>query len=320
MEKLYLTKYETFEVFDSILNSNRHYQNITFLATFSDLKKNPKSLRVLRAIVEKFSTSLLCLKISHDLKLKVDLPKLKELQFQMWDYELNTVSLIVSNGLITKAKNLKKLLIRYQKLDNKSLKYLKDALKENESLKIMKIFTVNIIKELNQDDMKLKLEEFYFHQFHIGNKKVIQDFLGTQATSLQVAECAFNKEFITYFMSSLPKLHTLVFTSDICNRFYRIMRSEEPSYPLNETITKLIFKMDLYTDENHFLHASAIINKLPNLREIQMSYLNPLMLPLFNNCPSLKVVKFNFLKYNFSQIQRDQMAQNERIKFIQIRR
>jgi hypothetical protein len=166
MEKLYLTKYETFEVFDSILNSNRHYQNITFLATYSELKKNTKFLRVLSDIVEKFSTSLICLKISHDLKLKVDLPKLKELQFLMWEYELNTVNLIVSNGLITKAKNLKKLLIRYQKLDNKSLKYLKDALMENESLKIMKIFAVNIIKELNQDDMKLKLEEFYFYQFY----------------------------------------------------------------------------------------------------------------------------------------------------------
>ncbi|KAL7048534.1 hypothetical protein ACKWTF_003377 [Chironomus riparius] len=323
MEKLCIKKYGGFETYESILNSNRQYQKLTLLSNQSELKKNTKFLRVLRYIVEKFSESLQFLRISQDLKLKVNLTKLKELQFDLErHYYGYFVNLITSNGIITKAKHLKKLSIKYENLDDKSLKYIKDALKKNESLKVLEIKDINIIRELNQDDMKFKLDEIHLNRFPIKHKSTIQQFLSTQMSSLQVIQSPFDKQHFIYSITKFPKLHTLILIPS-WYEYNDYNRNEEPLsdgsfiYPHNGQITKLIFHADLYFDKTQTLFLSTIISKLPNLKEIQKCYLTPNFLPLLSNCPSLKVVKYKHLSYDFTQTQRNQIAQHERINFIQ---
>jgi len=103
MEKLHLGRVYCLDDVESILESNRQYQILTINTEPSMLKKNTKLLRITREIVEKFSKSLVSIRISHDLKLKNDLPKLQTLEFINSFYN----NLIASNGLITKLEKVK---------------------------------------------------------------------------------------------------------------------------------------------------------------------------------------------------------------------
>ncbi|CAG9800060.1 unnamed protein product [Chironomus riparius] len=317
MRKLRINKCDCFEDFESILNSNRQYQHLTLMIEQSELKKNTKYLRVLRDIVEKFSESLLYLKISQDLKLKDDLLKLKELQIVLNNEIRLPVNFIVSNGLITKAINLKKLLIKFHNFDAKSLQYIRDAILMHESLKILEMETHHIIQELNQNDIKLKLYEIHLNY---GGKplKAFEQFFDTQISSLQVIDIPLEKNFINYFISKFPKLHTLIIIFALYSAYEKQMEQENFEYTKNWSIKKLIIK-GYFTKENHmFFHACEIIKKFLNLQEIEFEYLNPGMLPHLNDCQSLKIVKYKHLNFKFPQSQNDVMTQHERLKFVQI--
>lgn len=309
MKKLCIFKnFNDLNDYEGILNSNRQYQNITIIAASSKITKNTKFLRIMRNIVDKFSESLVSLKISNDLKLRSDLPKLKFLEFSC---NYLSTNIFVSNGLITKAKNLEELKIGSFSLDKKSVKYIQAAIQEKGSLKILDIHDMNIIKGLNG----LKLEKFRSNNFEIRhNWPIIKEFFNTQKETLQVAECPLLKTYITYFITNFPKLHTLIASPAT----YGYLHDDEvPEYPTNQTVTKLVLQKYFNRNEHSISHACAIISKLINLKEINFSYLTPEFIPYLYNCRSLKVVKYKSLCYFFTQEQRNEIAQHERIKFIQ---
>ncbi|XP_070501946.1 uncharacterized protein [Chironomus tepperi] len=315
MKKLHIRRIDNFDDFESILNSNRHYQYLTFMFNESSLNKNTKLMRVMRDIVEKFSKSLVFVKTSIDLKLKSDLPKLKELEYK--DY-LST-HLIMSNGLITKAKNLEKLTVKcFKGLDKKSLKYIKDAILDNESLKILDVMD-EIMQEPKHQNIKFKLDELSLSNFVLQRERKerlssLDKFLSTQFSSLQVVTIPFDKEFMIYFMSNFPKLHTI----SLLTNYENSLSNDGLEYPTNQSIKKLAFKLYFFSDEPRFIHMCEVITKALNLQEIEFNYLPPEVLPFIYNSPMLKVVRYNYLSYNFPKNLKDEMDQHERIKFVQV--
>jgi len=200
-------------------------------------------------------------------------------------------------------------------LDKRSLQYIKAALMKNESLKVLEVRNSSLIQVLSHANLKLQLEEFYFNPSRRTDSSIIQEFFSTQ-TSIQITQCHLIQDNIAYCMTNMPKLHTLIISHTYFYLEFGV--NVEAEYPTNRTITKIAFQMAFYHADRIFTHAIAIIGKLLNLREITSYYLIPEILPYLYSCPLLKVVKYNGLSYSFTQAQKDEIAQHERIKFIKI--
>lgn len=305
MEKLCLKpkkSYENLEFFENILDSTRMYQKLDMTDRYNDIKKNTKYLRLMRDVVTKFAETLVSLKISNDLIIKEDLPKLRKLEFDSSYYK----TLIAPNGLLTKTKGLDKLTLDFWLNDEKSLKYLRMYLTQNDSLKVLKLFDNRLFKGLSSDNVRCRLEELNINF----EDPVPYEFLRAHASSLQVAECSFDENVIQFFMTTFPKLHTLT-----VRVYWYHSKSNELSF--NTSIKKLWIKISSLT--YHFGAANPInelIQKVQNLEEFEIDTLNSQLLPTLFNCQKLKTVKYR--NGNLTQQDRDAIQIHENIEFIHL--
>ena len=313
MEKLCLKLEDSnLECVTSILSSPRMYQNMN-CECYSKIYRNTKYLRTIREIVTKFAESLVSMKTSYDFKINVDLPKLKELAYTtLWSDE----SLIAINGLLTKTKGLENLSVRSSHIDKKSMKYLRDFLMKNTTLKVLKIDNAQIIEGLNDNNLKFKLEEFHT-QSNYGFYKsegltVNQDFFVAHSSSLNIAECALTGNDVAFFMSNFPKLHTLTVK---CFQGYE---GESPELPLNSTITNLLIKPHFYVHYHNLGQLIVeLVRKLQNLRDIEIGCINLEILHALLNKRLLKTVKY-YKQVGLLTQDLAEMARHENIEFIKI--
>ena len=303
MEKLCLKRgyFGSLQFYESVLESNRLYQNLIILTPQEEVLKNTKYLRVMRHIVNKFAESLVSIKISHDLKLESDLPKLKELEFDTINFTgRNFTSLIASNGLMTKAKCLEKLSVRCRDMDEKSMKYFKDFLSNNSSLKILKIPDYSLVRGLNADKLKFKLEQFYIsYCYNFLTDPIEYDFFNAFTSSLKLMECHFRMENLVYFLSNFPKLQTLIIHCH--NLFFAMAIDQELSdIPSNDTITQLVIHIgDNIENLALCTRISAFMLKLHNLQEVATDWMDAELFTAVHSCRSLKVVQYKHIFYDF---------------------
>jgi len=310
MEKLCLKpkdSHENLEFLESILNSTRIYQNLEMVYYYFDVKKNTKYLRLVRDVVTKFAESLVSLKISNDLIIKQELPKLRELNLCGYNYK----SLIAANGLLTKTRGLEKLEVKINHLDEKSMKYLRRFLMENDSLKVLKIEDTRIIQGLNSDNIKFKLDEFKtrgFYGFYMNLQEFV-DFLSAHKSTLKVTKCELSTDYLSFLMSNFPQLHTLILKCE---------GKDIPNYPYNATITNVKIEVSpyefCYFGSRFTLHIVDFIQKLQNLENIEIGYINSEILHALFNSRTLKTVKYP--KLDVSRRDRDEMDLHENIEFI----
>ena len=230
-------------------------------------------------------------------------------------YEFSA-SILESNRLYqnTKAKGLEKLTLDLYSMDKKSIKYVRDFLLKNTSLKFLSTEDSGIIEGLNSDNLKFKLEEFYtenYHDFHFSIIKM--DFFIAHTLSLKVVECSLTRDYVAFFMSNFPVLHTLTVK---CAYSYN---DESAEFPFNSTITNLRLKVAFY-DILRYKYGPPItdlIRKLQNLREIEIGFINAEILKALCNSRSLKTVKYYkigvFSRTDFVGIRRP-----SNIKFIKV--
>jgi len=309
MKKLCLkpkNSHENLEFFESILGSTRIYQNLEMVDRYNDVKKNTKYFRLMRDVVTKFADTLVSLKISNDLIIKVDLPKLRQMNFCGLNY-------IATNGLLTKGNGLENLKVDCWSIDEKSLKYLRRFLMENDSLKVLNIKNRRVFEGLNSDNIKFKLDVFKPPRY-LGPGELL-DFMSAHKSTLKVTKCVLSTDCVTLLMSNFPQLHTL--TLKCRGRIFDI-----PNYPFNATIK--IVKLTVCPHEVHELgyspHIVDFIQKLQNLQTIEIGYINSDILHALLNSRTLKTVKYS-LKYrnlNVTGRELEEMELQENIEFIEI--
>jgi len=296
---------------DYILNSSRQYQKMKLLVSHTRMKENTKYLRLMRDIVSKFSESLVNLHVSHDLKLRVDLPKLTILKFH--NDSSKTVSLIASNGLLTKTSKLMKLTVNSKTLDNKSIKFLKEFLTGSTCLKFLETRDLRFMKEINPSQLNLSLEEFHLMKdYNDGRDRgIVGEFFKTQAPSLETVEYDFAQDSVAFFMSNLPKLQTLILHTDILGLI--ILNNATPVYPVNETITKLTVRLEFNVFLHPFRdrHLIEIISKLENLQEFEIDALTPELLQVLFNCRFLKIVRCIITSFEVTEALVQQMQERD---------
>ena len=284
MKKLYLKpkeSHQNHEFFKSILDSNRMYQNLEMVDRYNEVKKNTKYLRLMRDVVTKLAPTLVNLKISSDLIIKIDLPKLKVLEFDARGFKI----LIAINGLLTKTKGLDKLTVDCENIDQKSIKYLRIFLMENESLKVLNIDDNRLFQGLNATNIKFRLDEFYTDY----RPPIPFDFFKVHSDSLKVTKTTLARDSIKFFMTNFSQLHTLTIEINCLHP------SSPFDIPFNTTIRKL--KLDIYFyyirngDIYIGLYIIELIKKVQNLEEVEMDFINSGILHALFNCRSLKTVK-----------------------------
>ncbi|KAL7048672.1 hypothetical protein ACKWTF_003441 [Chironomus riparius] len=293
--------YRNHEFFMSILNSTRMYQNMEMFDRFNKVMSNTKYLRLMREVVAKLASTLVSLKLSNDLIIKVDLPKLKELEFDAYNYS----TLIAANGLLTKAKGLEKLTVNCWNIDKKSLKYLRNFLVENDSLKMLKNYDNRLFHGLNSSNVKFRLQEF-FTGFKI---PLPFEFFKVHSDSLKITKSTPTRDSITFFMTNFSQLHTLIIKG-----FWN--HNESFDIPFNTTIRKLKFDVFSYFLQNSNLNTLIIelIKKVQNLEEIELDFINSQILRALINCRTLKTVKFR--TDNLTRQDHDEMQIHENINFV----
>jgi len=258
MEKLRLkcNESDNLEQFSKIISdSTRLYQDIDVDDIYETALNNTKYLRILRDIVRKFADTLVTLKIAHDLNIKLDLPKLKELKIY--------ICTIASNGLLTKAKGIEKLTLRHSFMDKRALKYVKSFLLHNESLKVLRIYDVPFLQEFIPADVNFKLEKLHIHSGYPINI----DFLKLHSSTLKEVTAHVLPGAVAYFMSECPKLEKLSVHGD----WLSSLDYDFIEYPYNATIKKLnIYSFNDQTTMDiidkmqslEVLHTDSTINRL----------------------------------------------------------
>jgi hypothetical protein len=293
--------HQNHEFFKSILDSTRMYQNMEMVDRYNKVMNNTKYLRMMREVVTKLAPMLVSLKLSNDLIIKVDIPRLKELEFVAYNYS----SLIAANGLLTKTKRLEKLTVNCGYIDQKSMKYLRNYLLENDSIKVLKIEDNRLFHGLNSSNVKFRLDEFItdFRQ------PIPFEFIKVHSDSLKITKSTFGRDSITFFMTNFSQLHTLTIKG-----FWH--RNDPFDIPFNTTIRKLKLDVYAFAIENGYLGITIIelIKKVRNLEEIEIDFINTQILRALINCRSLKTVKFR--EGNLTRQDRDEMQIHENIEFV----
>ncbi|XP_070494729.1 uncharacterized protein [Chironomus tepperi] len=303
MKRIYLKPKEShsnYEFFKSIMDSTRIYQNLELNDRFRKVKRNTKYLRLMRDVVTKLAPTLVSLKISTDLIIKVDLPRLKELEINGCNYH----SLISANGLLTKTKGLEILRIDNSDIDHKSVKYIRNFLMENDSLKVLKIDDNRPLHKLNSSNIKFRLEELYSSLL----TPLPYEFYKVHSDSLRITNTSLTRDSMICFMTNFSKLHTLTLTG----YFHRV---DPFDIPFNSTIRTLKFNVSEYSlrdGQNNFLIVN-LIEKVRNLQEIEITFLNRQIFRALINRQSLKSVKFR--KCDLEQQDYDEIQFQDNIKF-----
>jgi hypothetical protein len=299
MEKICLKpkkSHQNHEFFKTILDSTRMYQNVQMIDRLNEVKKNTKYLRLMRDVVTKLAPTIVSLKLSNDLIIKEYLPKLKELEFDAHHLR----NLIAVNGLLTKTNGLEKLTVNCVHIDTdqKSMKYLRNFLMENSSLKVLKVVDIWLFRGLNSSNVKFRLEDFFTDY----RDPIPFDFFRVHSDSLKVTNTILTQDLVSFFMSSFPQLHTLIIQDNF--------RHDDDSFdvPFNRTIRKVKFDLISHTIRNgfHDLSIIKIIEKVEKLEEIEIDFINPQILRALFNCRSLETVKFresDLTRQDYNEIQ-----------------
>jgi len=310
MEKLCLKpkdSHENLEFLNSILDSTRIYQNLEMVDLNNDIMKNTKYLRLMRDVVTNLADTLVSLKISNDLIIKQDLPKLRELEFCGSNYN----RLFAANGLLTRAKGLENLKVKISYIDEKSLKYLKSFLMENDSLKVLEIRDSRGFEGLSSDNIKFKLDVFEPDNFFglFGHLIKSLDFLSAHKSTLKVTKCVFTTDCFISLVSNFTQLHTLTLEC------YSTIKNDL-NYPFNATIKNVNLKVNQYQvrDLGYGPPVIDFIQKLQNLQTIEIGYINSEILHTLFNSRTLKTVKYG--KFDFTGRDLEEMELHENIEFI----
>ncbi|KAL7043213.1 hypothetical protein ACKWTF_001429 [Chironomus riparius] len=281
------------EQIDYILKSRRHYQHVILFEFDENVKKDTKILRNMKSIINKFSESLTNLSISHDLQRTSELPKLRELDF----FGSLSHRLIVANGLITKANNLINFDIESCCLGNSSIEYLVNSLKDNSSLKDLKINDCRVMNALNTVEVKFVLEEFHVHQTNSFERNSnISNFINKFKPSLKTICGPLTFQEIANLMTDFPKLLMLSVRNELLS--FLSPGQEFLEMQINETIKVLSIDPafgDLM-DDRFYTNFNAIISKLGNVQLLLITFINTRILDIILVCRSLKYIKYFHLE------------------------
>jgi hypothetical protein len=196
---------------NALIKSDRKYQNLIIRFENSRIKDSGVEANI-RAILKKFSKSIVKLQTSHDFQRICELPKLKELVFNQSTrhYQNKNKSYCCSNGLFATCLNVTKLDIICSGADVKFLKILQEAIKNMRNLKVLALEKVGFLKNVGPEDCKFRLEQFQSRSFCIMTD--ISDFLKLHQSTLKVVKVStLNSKDIPLIFLEFPKLHTLYF-------------------------------------------------------------------------------------------------------------
>ncbi|KAL7050891.1 hypothetical protein ACKWTF_004258 [Chironomus riparius] len=144
----------------TLLTSERKYQNIKIGFKLSQYMDFHVELNI-KAILKKFSNTIITLETTHDIWDVCDLPRLRELDFvstsNIHPYYRRYLKYFESNGLIEKCPQIKKLSIKSpDMLDEKSLMIAQLAFRNMQNLKSL---TVNEPEFIQISECCFRLEE-----------------------------------------------------------------------------------------------------------------------------------------------------------------
>lgn len=318
MKKIVLkyTKYNCKSDANILMRSHRSYQNIIIEFGLSRIKESGGEINV-RAILNKFSRTLVTLETSHDFQRICELPRLEELEFK--NHAFYSTSRLANHfcrtGLLTKCLNLKKLDIRFGDLTSNSKRVIAESLKELQKLKILTIKNLDVIEQLQETNYKFRLEEIDIAGYRqsFGHKiDSIQEFLRVHQQSLKVVRIdKVRLDYLAILLSEFPIMHTL-HIRDIS----RSPKDQENVYiPKNTSIKKIIISCAVSSPEVRQKISDMLVHCL-NLKELKIHLLHVRFINTLPSCQLLTKVEFCFLsRYTPAELH-SYIGNSKRIEFV----
>ena len=293
---------------NALLKSDRKYQNLIIEFQNSCIQE----LRVeanIRAIIKKFSKSIVKLETPQDFRRICKLPKLKELKCKTsnWDfYKRESTIYFYSNGLFASCINLTKLEVRCDQIDDRYIKILQKAIKNMQNLKSLALQHLAVLKNIGTEDCHFRLERFKSSSIHMSD---ISDFLKCHQSTLKVINASLYPEDFPFIFLQCPKLHTL-------RVYFYFPRDQKLEIPENSTIKNLHISGSFYDQEIQDKIAE-ILTKLKNLQHIRLEMLYARYIPSLLACKTLTSVAYQRFNYDVTEDQKNALNINENIRFIE---
>lgn len=300
------------KAFNILLTSNRKYHNIKIgfqrnQSINADLDQN------IRAILKKFSETIVSLEISHDFQDICAFPRLKELQFKnlYYQYYCKNSNYFYSNGFLKKCNNIKKLsIISPEKLDDDSLNIVLNALMNMKNLKSLTVNQLKIIDNLQNHENCFKLEELNVesnNRYLQNNHFAAINFMKNHQLTLNTIKLyRINFMDLKLIFSEFPKLHTL-HIEDVRHT------NQVIKFPKNSTISNLIITM--YMTDNNPRLAFLLLN-LKKLKHLKLYDISWKTICISTNCEMLKTVEYKTLNKDVSEEQKSRIKRHPVIDFI----
>ena len=295
---------------DALLKSDRKYQNLiigfqNFCIEELGVEGN------IRAILKKFSKSIVKLQTSHDFQRIYELPKLKELKYINFHWNYRDIRYFFSSGLIATCLNVTKLLIRCNTLNEKHLKILEEAIKNMRNLKTLVLNQVAFLKNIGPEDCNFRLEHFETESYIPMTD--ISNFLKChQSTLKHIKFSRLYPEDIPFIFSEFSKLRTLHI---IEIPFSRGQLLDIPDIPENSTIKNFYIRG---SNDNQEIQdkIAEIFTKLKNLKHVRLYMLHSRYIPTLFASTTLTSVKYGSLAYDVTEYQKNYLNTIENIKLI----
>jgi hypothetical protein len=286
----------------TLLSSKRKYQNIKVGFKLSQYIDYPVQLNI-KAILEKFSSTIVTLETSHDLWGICDLPRLRELHFigsNTHHYYREHSNYFESSGLLEKCTQIKKLCIKNPDiLDDASLDIVQKAFTKMQNLKSL---TVNEPKIVEIAEYCFRLEETNLKMYRTN-----MNFLKAHQSTLKVIRLNnASSENIALILSEFPKLHTLHFG-------HFDLRNKDVDFPQNESIKNLIISGSAGEK------LPKMLVKLKKLEHLKLYSLCWETFCAFNHCSALKTVEHKSWDSNIKQNQKNWIMKNLKVRLIKRR-
>lgn len=318
MKKIVL-KYTNFNCKNNInvlMKSTRNYQNMIIEFGLIRIKESGGEVKA-RAVLNKFSKTLVTLVTSHDFQRICELPRLEELEFKNYSFYSSRrfSNYFCRTGLLTKCLNLKKLDIRFGQLTSNSKKVIVESVKVMHKLKTLTVNHLDVIEQLQATDYKFRLEEidiFGYRQYFWNKIDSIHEFLRVHRYSLKVVRIdKVRLNDLAMLLSEFPKMHTL-HIRDISRR---PKDPEKVQIPKNTSIRKLIIACAVPSPEVR-VKVSDMLVYCQNLKELKIHLLHVRFINTFPCCQLLTKVEFCFLsRYTPSELH-SYVNNNNRIEFV----
>jgi hypothetical protein len=303
------------EDIDSVLKSDRRYQYAKLL---NKRNKQGRNIKNMSSIIDKFSETVTQLLLSKDLKITNELPNLVFLEFN----EPHVCNLIVADGLVSKAKNLKTLFVKATHVDAKSIKYLKKSLSENDSLVWLLFGDYRLVNELSAFEAKYRLEKLNAatgsnYGYKQWSQLNMEGLINAHKSSLTHIDGPLKFKDVVNVMSNFPKVEHLIIRYDWRDC---VPETELLDFQLNYSLETLVIDaMDFYFRcETFYLNINSIIPKMMNLKKLVISCINDRVLDVICKCKSLKIVRFlTIYPLDASYTRFDQIQKDFNIQIIQ---